>query len=110
MPDGLFAFITVFIGIIGIILLLLAYQFFTGKVGGQHISAPILTFASVCFIAMSAVIAVVAYVFRAMPAGYQTGRGIGGGVAIGCLGLWFAYKRKRGAFNQENAPGRKTVR
>jgi hypothetical protein len=110
LPDGLFVAFTVFIGVIGLILLLLAYQFFTGKVGRQHISTPILIFASAFFITLSTAIALATYVFKCMPTGYQPGRGIGGGFAIGCFGLWFAYKRSREASNQEYTPDQKTAR
>ncbi len=109
-PDGPFAFIAIFTISIGTILLLLSYKFFFGDVAKQHVSTPILTFVSICFIAMSTVFALVAYVFNAMPTGYQTGRGIGGGFAIGCFGLWFAYKRKRGTSNQKDAPDQEPVR
>jgi len=95
IPDLPIAFIIVFTLAIGTILLLLAYKFIFGNIEKQHISTPILTLVSICFVAMSTVIAITAYVFKAMPTGYQTGRGVGGGFAIGCLGLWFAYKRKR---------------
>jgi len=110
IPDLPFAFIIVFTLTIGTILLLLAYKFVFGNIEKQHVSTPILTFVSISFVAMSTIIAVTAYVFKAMPTGYQTGKGIGGGFAIGCLGLWFAYKRKRGASNHEDAPGQKPAR
>lgn len=109
-PDLPFAFIIAFTLSIGTILLLLAYKFIFGNIEKQHVSTPILTFVSIFFVAISVVIALTAYVFKAMPTGYQTGRGVGGGFAIGCLGLWFAYKRKRGASNQEDAPGQKAAR
>lgn len=110
IPELPFAFIILFTLAIGTILLLLAYKFIFGNIEKQHISTPILTFVSICFVSMSTIIAITAYVFKAMPTGYQTGRGIAGGFAIGCLGLWFAYKRKRGASNQEDAPGQKPAR
>lgn len=110
IPDLPIAFIIAFTLSIGTILPTLAYKFVFGNIEKQHISTPILTFVSVCFVALSTIIALTAYVFKAMPTGYQTGRGIGGGFAIGCLGLWFAYKRKRGASNKEDAPGQKTAR
>lgn len=110
LPDLPFAFIIVFTLSIGTILLLLAYKFVFGNIEKQHVSTPILTIVSAFFVAMSIVIALTADVFKAMPTGYQTARGIGGGFAIGCLGLWFAYKRKRGASNQEDAPGHKPAR
>jgi hypothetical protein len=94
IPDFPMAFIIVFTLTIGTILLLLAYKFLFGNFEKQHISTPILTFVSIWFVAMSTIFALTAYVFKAMPTGFPTGRGIGGGFAIGCSGLWFAYKRK----------------
>ena len=107
VPDLPIAFIIVFTLSIGIILLLLAYKFIFGNLEKQHISTPILTFVSICFIAMSTFVALGAYVFKTMP---TTGRGIGGGFAIGCFGLWFAYKRKRETSNKEDTPDQKAVR
>lgn len=110
IPDLPIVFIIVFTLTIGTILLSLAYKFIFGNIEKQHLSTPILIFVSICFVAMSIIIALNTYVFKSMPTGYQTGRGVGGGFAIGCLGLWFAYKRKRGASNQEDASGQKPAR
>src|ERR1700690_309640 len=85
-----------FITIMGTILLLLSYQFFSGKVGRQHISTPILIFASAFFILIATYIALLVFVFKTMQPGTQASRAIGGGFAIGGLGLWFAYKRRSG--------------
>ncbi len=95
LPDGIFVFVTVLIVAIGIILLLLAYRFFTGKVDNQRLSITILTIASLFFISISSLIAVETYVLKWMEPTGQTGRAIGGGFTAGCLGLYFAFKRRR---------------
>lgn len=102
MPDGRYAIITLIMLALGAILLLLSYQFFTGKVGKQHISTPILVMVSIGFITLSTAIVISSFFLKSAPSGYRTGKAIGGGAAIGCLGLYFAYKRKRGASNQRS--------
>jgi drug/metabolite transporter (DMT)-like permease len=99
LPDSSIVFITVFLCSLGTILLLLAYQFFTGKICKQHMPTPLLAVVSAGFVAISIYFALSAYVFKSSPTGSQTGRAIGGSMSIGCLGLYFAYKRVRGASN-----------
>ena len=86
---------------IGTILLLLSYQFFSGTVGRQHISTPLLIVISTFFIVLSSVLALAAHVFQSLPIGHLTDRAIGAGFGIGGVGLWFAHKRKRGAYNKQ---------
>ncbi len=107
IPDSIFVFVTVLIEAIGIILLLLAYRFFTGKIAGQHLSTPILTIASLFFISISSLIAVETFVLKRMAATGQTGRAIGGGFMTGCLGLYFVFRRRRSASSTNEISDRK---
>ncbi len=95
-PDGIIIFVAVLTVTIALILLSLSYKFFTGKVGKQHISTPLLVLVSACFITFS----VCAY--NGTQTGYRVNKAIGGSMAAGCLGLYFAYRRMRIAFNERS--------
>jgi divalent metal cation (Fe/Co/Zn/Cd) transporter len=99
IPDLPFAFIIVFTLAIGTILLLLAYKFLFGNIEKQRISTPILTLLSLWFIGLGTAGAVLMFVFNAVPG---AGRGVGAALSLGAIGLWFAYKRKRGTSNMRS--------
>ncbi len=86
------AFITVIILALGLLILTLCYQMFTGKVGRQHICTPLLTVVSLGFMMLSIVLAA-SMISGRSPHGYGAGRAIGGCMTIGGLGLYFSYKR-----------------
>ena len=99
LPDVLGVLFAILIVAIGTIALLLSWQCFSGKVIKQHISTPILFIVSVWFLGLSAVIAV-EYFGTTSKSEYHTERAIGGSFAIGVLGLWFAYRRRRRKSNK----------
>jgi len=94
---------------IGTILLLLAFKFVRGNIENQSVSFHVLTFVSLFFIAIATTAVILGLVFQQMPSGSMVGRAIGGGYALGGLGLWCAFKRKKTP-NQKNTPDQKAVR
>lgn len=101
LPDFPMTLLIVFTLAMGTILLLLAYKFLFGNIEKQHFSISILTFASAFFIAISIVI-LISYISNGMPEGEGYMKAIAAGFVIGSIGLWSAYKRKRGTFNMRS--------
>jgi len=95
-PDGIFVFATTIILAIGVILILLAFKFSLGTIKDQSLSTPMLVFASSFFILMSTMMFITTFIFKIGTGGHNPGRGIGGGFAAGIIGLWVAFKRKKG--------------
>ena len=101
---GIIAFIGVLL-LIGSILISLSIKAFTGKLGEQKVSPYVLTFASIFFLSISAMFFCMTYIFEPLPHSYNSGRAIGGSFAIGAIGIYTVYK-KRKASSTYQAPGR----
>lgn len=80
---------------LGIILILLSYNFFQGKVQKLPLSSPVIIFVSLFFILMATSEIIFVYIVRIVPPTAQSGKIIGGGYAMGFSGFWHLYKRKK---------------